>query len=270
MQRLSAPRAAPTRRWLIALVALISASLTALSSLPAAYLAPVFLRLTQNHLRLDEVSGTLWQGQAVLTLQSGVAEPARLPGTFAWTFDPLSLWLGQLNVTVRNTAVLDTALNIRVSISGRTQANSGSAHLPAATLVGWGAPWNTIGPGGSLLFSWAAIDTNSAAAGARTADSFLDLRWIDATSRLTVVNPLGTYHLNIMGLAPGSKIHLETLSGPMEVLGDGTIGSAGDVRFQGLARVRPGTDERTANQVGSVVSLFGPHHGDEVAINVGI
>jgi general secretion pathway protein N len=253
--------------WLLAAVSLLAGLLVVSLSLPVNYLTGAVERLTGHRLRLDSATGTIWSGQAVLTLvPSHQAHDARrLPGVFSWQVHPLSMWRGDLEIEWHNQTVLDHPLLTVLGVN-RIRVSSGQATVPAEILAGLGAPWNTVGPGGTLALSWGAFDSTNRT----TQPGAMTLRWTGASSRLTPVSPLGDYQLQASGWSAGARIGLETLSGPMEVQGNGTITASGELRFSGRAHARDNTDERTTNQVNSVISLFGPHHGDEVAINIGM
>jgi general secretion pathway protein N len=93
--------------------------------------------------------------------------------------------------------------------------------------------------------------------------------WQFASSALTPVAPFGHYRLLAEGGFPKTRLKLSTLSGPLELTGDGTIDEAGNMRFTGRARAQPGADASTRAQLAGLVSLLGRRDGDSAILSIG-
>jgi general secretion pathway protein N len=251
-------------------VALCAGLFVVLTQAPASFLAGVVKDWSRGRIELGDVSGTIWRGQAAVILGSGDPDPARrtrLPGLTAWR---IGAWpLGSLNLTLSNAALLDTPLSLHLDRARNATVEADRLHLPADVLVGVGAPWNTIQPGGELVLEWDPLQVNPAAAGTLQIRGQLRGEWIDASSSLSPVVPFGHYRIEADGIFPGAQVRLETVSGPMEMSGSGTIAQGNLLKFQGTAQVRAGTDATVATQLSGLISLLGPHAGDGASLNFG-
>jgi general secretion pathway protein N len=252
----------------IAVAAVAGIAAVVLTQAPAELFAPAVASRTQGHVQLADVSGTIWRGQAAIVLTPGDPEATtrtRLPGQISWRIDPRQLFLGMLDVTVRNEALLDAPLALRLDAAGNGTIDADRLRLPASTLVGLGAPWTTIQPGGELELQW---DTLHIAGD--TLHGGLRAEWTGASSRLSPVVPFGHYRVVTDGIYPGATLRLETLSGPMELTGSGTIAGGNRLQFHGSAQVRPGTDTQVAAQLSGLISLLGVRNANGATLTFGM
>ena len=134
---------------------------------------------------------------------------------------------------------------------------AGRARLPAAVLVAFGAPFNTIRPGGDLDVSWSALHL-----AAREVTGHTDLAWTDARSVLSPVVPLGSFRLTLDGRGGRTEILLATLRGPLQLTGRGSA-DVRKVKFTGTAdaapEFRPG--------LGALLSVLGRRAGDKAVLD---
>jgi general secretion pathway protein N len=93
--------------------------------------------------------------------------------------------------------------------------------------------------------------------------------WQFASSALTTVAPFGHYRLLATGGYPGTRLALSTVSGPLELNGDGTIDETGNLRFTGRARAMAGADPFTRAQLAGLVLLLGRRDGDSAILSFG-
>ena len=247
--------------------ALGAALVVVLVQAPAGFLALAVSHASHGRIDLGEATGTVWRGQAAVVLASGGSggvDRSRLPGQTSWRIEPWPLLTGRLDVTLSNPAVFDTPLRLRVDRARAATLDAGTLHLPAQVLVGLGAPWNTIEPGGEIRLDWDGLQL---AAG--TLHGALRAEWIGASSRLCPVVPFGRYRLEADGIFPGASVRLVTLAGPMEMTGSGTIADGLHLHFQGRAQVRAGTDAAVAAQLSGLISLLGLRDGDGAILHIG-
>jgi general secretion pathway protein N len=263
---------APPRPFLRVLLPVAAALLAALGVMlwqaPASYLSSALSRASGGRVELGEVEGTVWRGQGALLLDPGGGHAGgrtRLPGTTRWRVAALPLLFGNLHVELANPAVLEAPLDLHLDRARNGSLEADRLRLPAEALVGLGAPWNTVEPGGQLTLEW---DTLRLSAGELRGG--LRLQWDGASSRLSPVVPFGSYRVECDGVFPGAQLSLRTLAGPMEMNGDGTIDADHRLQFRGTARVRPGTDAATATQLAGLITLLGPRDGDAAVLNFGI
>ncbi len=249
------------------LVVLGAAIATVLVIAPAQWAAAVLAKTTQGRVLLAETTGTLWNGQATLVFapsaDAGVAR-ASLPERLAWRLSPWSLLAGTVNLTVSHPSALTQALPIRATLDGRVETGGTTLRLPASLLVGLGAPWNTVRPGGVISVTWDRIAIDSG-----RLQSNLVAEWQFASSALSPVSPFGHYRLLTNGVFPGTQLNLLTISGPLELTGSGTITEGGRLRFQGLARAAPSADAAVKTQLTGLISLLGRRDGESAILNFG-
>ena len=249
--------------------AVVALLLTVLVIAPAQWAASSLERATGGRLELAEASGTLWNGSALLVLASSSASGASratLPERLSWRLSPWALLVGQIDLTLTHPSALAQPLTVRAPLrgGGSTTLSATTLRLPASLLVGVGAPWNTIRPGGILLLNWDRLVVD-----AGHLQGNISGEWQYASSALTPVSPMGHYRLQTNGIWPGTQLELLTISGPLELKGSGTIPEGGRLRFQGRAQALAGTDPGVKAQLTGLISLLGRRDGEGALLNFG-
>lgn len=235
--------------WLLA--GLLTVSITAIASVPAAWLVPLIERQTDGRFSLAEVEGSLWQGSAVLGAAAARDEalaPA-LPGRCSWRISPLVL-LGVVNIKLENSSVTAQPISIRGDWS-RWEISPGSLNVPADGLSALGAPFNTIQLAGHLRASWPALQVAREGRELRV-NGKLQIDLTQVISALSPVKPLGAYRLRIDLQGANAKLDLQSVSGPLILSGKGEV-ARGALRFSGEASAQEGEDARLS----SLMSLLG-------------
>lgn len=248
------------------LVALLATALTIAAIAPAQWMAHLVRNLSQGRVDLADASGSIWSGQATLVVGSSERGSSRvsLAEPMTWKLAPWSLLAGVIDLSLAHPSALSRPLALRATFARRLDAGPATLRLPASLLAGFGAPWNTIRPGGVLTIKWDRLIVD---AGRVQGD--LVAEWQFASSALTPVSPFGHYRLQTSGTYPGTQLNLLTLSGPLELTGNGTIAEGGRLRFQGVARALPGTDPGVKVQLAGLIALLGRREGDTALLNFG-
>ena len=258
------------RTALYLLAALVVLVVTILVVAPAQWLAGVVQASTQGRVELAEARGSLWEGSAVLVLVPPSVEQgatrASLPERLSWRLNPWPLIIGQLDLTLSHPSALSQPLAIHAPLfgGGTTTLGATTVRLPASLLVGLGAPWNTLRPGGVLALNWDRLQIAP-----RRLEGNFAAEWQYASSALTPVSPMGHYRLKTNGVWPGTQLELLTISGPLELKGNGTIPEGGRLRFSGRAQALPGTDPGVKAQLTGLISLLGRRDGEGALLNFG-
>lgn len=251
-------------RWIgFLLVAVVAMIATVAALAPAQWAAGAVRSATGGRVDLAETSGSLWRGQATVVLASSSAPGsarASLPERLSWTLSPWSLLVGTLDLTLSHPSALSQPLSVRVSPGSPLVLGTTTLRLPASLLVGLGAPWNTVRPGGVLTINWDRLQLSPG-----RMQGSLGAEWQFASSSLTPVSPFGHYRLVTNGQYPGTTLQLQTISGPLELTGSGTIAEGGRLRFDGVARPVPGTDPAVKTQLSGLISLLGPRRDSDTA-----
>jgi general secretion pathway protein N len=239
-------------RALFALLLLLAVLATLAIRAPAAWIADALAAHTP--LRLVDPRGSVWQGSAQLGISNG-RQTTLLPGRVAWTM--AGLRSGRLWARLSHDWL---TAPVELGVDPRSVAVAkGSARLPAAALAAGGAPFNTLRPGGLLELAW--TDAVLERGGALTGE--LQVDWRDAKSALSPVVPLGTYRLRVAGRGGPASLELRTLSGPLEMRGNGRI-EGSHVKFSGVAAAE--RDMRPA--LDGLLGLLGVRSGDKVLLAV--
>lgn len=228
--------------WVMA--GLLTASVTALASAPAAWLVPLIDRQTGGRFSMADVQGSLWRGSAIIGAAAARDEPLAplLPGRCAWQISPMVL-LGRLDIQFENPSVTPQAITIRGDWS-RWEIGPGSFSLPADGLSALGAPLNTIQPAGTLRASWPLLQVVREGREVKVTGK-LQIDLTQMVSALSPVKPLGAYRLHIDFRGDSSKLDLQSLSGPLLLTGQGEI-VRGALRFSGKASAQEGEENRLA------------------------
>jgi general secretion pathway protein N len=257
------------RKILFVLAAVAGLLATALVIAPAQWAASALKNAAGGRIELADASGTAWSGSGLLVLASSpdpAAPRATLPERLSWRLSPWSLIVGQLDLTVTHPSALSQPLSVRAPLFGAGVAtlSATTLRLPASLLIGVGAPWNTIRPGGILLVNWDRLQI-----GSDRIQGNVVAEWQYASSALTPVSPMGHYRLQTNGIWPGTQLDLLTISGPLELKGSGTIAAGGRLRFTGRAQAMAGTDPGVKAQLTGLISLLGRRDGEGALLNFG-
>jgi general secretion pathway protein N len=255
-------------RWIgYGLVVLITIVIGTLVLAPAQWMSALVRQATAGRVDLAETRGSFWSGDATLVLASGTAPGsmrASLPERLTWKLSPLALLTGSIDLTLAHPSALAQPLRVRAGLDRRLEAGPTTLRLPASLLIGLGAPWNTVRPGGVVSVTWDRLAVEP-----RRFQGNITAEWQFASSNLTPVSPFGHYRLLTNGVFPGTQLNLLTISGPLELTGSGTIGEGGRLRFQGVARAVPGTDPAIKTQLTGLISLLGRRDGESAILNFG-
>ncbi len=257
-----------SRAWIVAAAGGALAALVTCAALaPAQWADGAVRRVSGGHVELAEATGTIWNGSGTLVLASGGSRDvarAGLPDPLSWHLNPWALLFGDFELTLRHPSALMGPWQISAYMGGRMQLGAATLRLPAAMLTGLGAPWNTVRPGGIISLHTDGVEfARGQFQGSVTAE------WEYASSALTPVSPIGHYRLQTSGQYPGTRLQLQTISGPLELAGSGTIGEGGRLRFEGIARPQATADPATKTQLTGLISLLGRREGDAAILSFG-
>jgi general secretion pathway protein N len=239
---------------------------------PASWLAAAVASATDQRLLLAEVRGTVWNGSAIPVLSAGPdsRDAATLPGRLQWTIG----WRGfgaELRLSQPCCMAQPLVFGLQPGL-GRFRARllpqpgGAAARWPAAWLSGLGTPWNTLQLNGNLFFVSPGM-TIEWVQGRWRMDGRADIELRNASSRLSPLDPLGSYRFSISGdpANPGTSVlSLATMEGALRLSGSGTWGATG-VRFRGEASADAG-DEAALN---NLLNIIGRRSGARSVIAIG-
>ena len=218
-----------------------------------------------GRVRLEAPRGTVWNGSGLLVLAGGNAslDAVALPSRVSWRLRPglEGMWL-----TLSADCCTPSPWRLRMTVSrdsfGLEFADGPATHWPAQLLAGLGTPWNTLGLDGRLTATTQALRLQWNAQGLRMdGRAVLELR--DATTRLTPLQPVGSYRLQVEG-GDTPRLRLDTPEGALQLSGTGQwVGR--HLRFTGEARALPGTEAVLDN----VLNIIGQRQGARSLITLG-
>lgn len=242
--------------WL--LVAVLSNAAVLLALFPAAWITPQFSKATAGHVNLVNPAGSLWHGSASLMLAAGsdMSAATLLPGRIEWHTSFWPLFVGRVHMTMLQSEAMPTPITVDATRRGAT-LSQGALAVPASLLTGLGAPFNTLDLEGNVQLAWSEWRSFE-----REAFGQLTVTLLDASSRVSLVKPLGSYRVAIQAEGDRSTVDLSTIKGPLMLNGHGTV-SAGSTMFNGTASAAP---EARDNLAGLLNLLGRPVGPDTVAL----
>jgi general secretion pathway protein N len=237
---------------------------------PATWLANAVASGTGERLLLSDARGTVWSGSAIAVLTGGPGsrDASSLPGRLEWTLRPKGLGL---ELRARHACCLNDTVSVHLKPGlGRMTVTLAPkpdwiGQWPGALLGGLGTPWNTLQLGGSLRLMSQGLKLELVQ-GRWIVDGQAEIDMLQASSRVSTLEPLGSYRFSLTGSAGGSsQLRLSTLEGALQLNGEGTAGPNG-VRFRGEARAATAADESALN---NLLNIIGRRNGAVSVISIG-
>lgn len=220
--------------------------------MPASWLAWGINRYTQGTLRLDPISGSVWNGTGRLVLYYPQTVPHDF-GSAEWRLNPLWLFTGRIQMHWHADSA-EQRINTTLRFGGnQLQLLETEIALPASTVSSFYPPASLISPQGQV-----SLRAEKLAIGRNGLEGNAEIQWQNASSSLSTVQPLGNYRLEIIGAGETATFRLNTTQGALELTGQGQWqAKTGQIQFTGstLARERAGELE-------SLLKLLGEDQGN--------
>lgn len=232
---------------------------------PARWLTALVLQASGGHAVLAAPRGSFWQGSAQLVLSGGAGslDAVALPGQVSWRIRPA--WTG-LDLQLNADCCMQQAWRLQARPAGwggvQLALSDSQSQWPAALLSGLGTPWNTVQAQGQLAAS--TQDLNARWTQGRLAlAGRLQLDALQISSRLSTLQPMGSYRLLLQGGSPPT-LALSTLDGSLVLTGQGRwVGQR--LVFDGAASATPGSVDALSN----LLNIIGRRNGATAVIKVG-
>ena len=242
---------------------------------PARWAAWAAQQASEGRVVLGDASGTVWAGQARVTLTGGPGsrDALTLPGQLQWR---LGWDATAARVTLRHTEVMPAPVAFKfqphwagwsLALLPSPSPQAGAlAQWPAAWLAALGTPWNTLQPSGQLRLTSPGLSLQWAQ-GRLKLDGTLVLEAADMASRLSTLPRLGSYRAVIQGggsAVETATLRLSTLDGPLQLSGTGQwMGPR--FRLRGEASAAPGQEAALQN----LLNLVGRRDGARSILSIG-
>ena len=261
-------RSTPSHPAVVWWAAALGGLMALLAHAPARWLANPIHHATNGRVELSAPQGTVWSGQAWLTLTGGENSHDRvtLPSPVVWTVH------GATTLTLQAACCLPQPLTLRWQPGWGSQSLQIPNHRslwPASLLTGLGAPWNTLQLQAVLAMDTPGLVWHWHAGRAPQLQGSATLDVLDASSRLSTVRPLGSYRLSAQwpdtqAASTEPTVQLSTLSGSLLLDGQGQW-LGGRLRLQGEATAAPGREDALNN----LMNLLGRRVNGRTLIKIG-
>jgi general secretion pathway protein N len=260
------------KRWGVA-GALVGGLVGLIAFAPAAWLANGVASATNQRLLLSDARGTIWSGSAVpvLTGGPGSRDASALPGRMEWTLGLKGLGFelrARQACCLNGTVALQLQPGLgRMNVTLVPQAGGWVGQWPSAWLGGLGTPFNTLQLGGAIRLTSPGISFESVQ-GRWLVRGRADVELVNASSRLSTLDTLGSYRLTLNGDASNAgtaQLTLTTLEGALQLSGSGTWGASG-VRFRGEARAASSDFDIVLS---NLLNIIGRRDGARSVISIG-
>jgi len=221
-------------RWLQIFLFLIVFLAVIIILAPASLVTGLLERATAGRLTMAQTEGTLWRGAGVLLLQH---DNKFLPlGHYVWRISPAAN-LSQVAVSVDTGSDKPTQMLIS-PWRNEVEVSQGSASLPAQLLSVFAPQLLPYRLSGELVLKTEHFKlTPNSNNGTVTVD------WKQATSGLTDIAPLGDYRILLQGAGADMKVSLSTLTGKLQLAGNGQMQFGRALTFNGTAQAAPDQKE---------------------------
>lgn len=238
---------------------------------PAAWLGTAVRVASAGHVLLTDATGSVWRGQARLTLTGGAGsrDVLTLPGQLGWG---LSISGMALALTLDQPCCLAQPLRLRIEPGfGRwalvlPPAAGGIGQWPAAWLSALGTPWNTLQLSGVVRLATTGLRMEQVQ-GRWRLDGAVTADFEQMASRLSTLPRLGSYRVALRGGGTGADaatVALSTSAGPLLLAGEGQWSGA-RLRFRGEASAAEGSESALQN----LLNLLGRRDGARAILLIG-
>ncbi len=233
------------RIWLLLLLAYGAVLLV---TAPAGMLGTLLRLASNERIELANTDGTVWNGTAnpVLHLHSGELV---VLDRVQWKLALLKAFTGKLAIELLWTDAPHSFPMEAVIAPGQVELRHAHIPFPALLLGEVSAPLKPAALRGRIILDSDGLRiTRQGILGSATAD------WINASSSLSQVSPLGNYHLTFTGTPDGLSTTLQTTSGALLLSGTGQFTNTTGLHFTGEAQASNGNEEA----LGDLLSHLGP------------
>jgi general secretion pathway protein N len=221
------------RRWLAYLAFGLAAYLLfLLGTAPAGFLAWGLARVSDQALIIGGTSGTAWHGRGRLLVRQ-TANSVQDLGNVEWRLQGLQLMLARLAMKI-DLIGPESTMHGTIAISPRQVGLESARVAASARMLGeLYVPARLFAPQGQLRLSSHRLMLDRQGLHGNAA-----VLWEQAGSKLSRVQPLGDYRLDLASDGGRVDLKLSTVRGPLDLAGKGVwdIGGGGTLNITGIAQ----------------------------------
>lgn len=189
---------------------------------PATLIDAGLQQWSEGRMRLVNAEGTLWSGGGQLELRNAEAQSLSSTG-LRWQSAARNLMTAQLGWHI-DLAGQAQAAQLLASLRW-IELNDFNLTLPAAAAAAMAPALAGYGVGGLLHIQAPRLRFGT------DASVSTNVKWLDASTLLAPVAPLGSYELQVDGTGEGLALELQTLAGPLHLQGQGTALSGAGLQY---------------------------------------
>lgn len=215
------------------LIGIISFFLFLFIFAPAQLMSIALSKLVNSQLGLAAAQGSFWKGSAHVLIDNADNHANSLDiGTISWNTQPLQLLIGKFIVSLTWNQGMPFWVTIDKS---RLNIEHADLVLPAKIISVLVPSLKVAQLGGHLL-----VHCDNFSLTRKDILGQMDIDWHQASSPLSIINPVGDYHAKLNGKGNGLSIQLTTLNdGPLMMQGNGSWAEKEDLHFEGTAEAKP-------------------------------
>lgn len=227
----------------LTIIGLISFCLGLFIYSPAQLMGIVLHRFSENRLSLAYANGSFWQGNGHILLNNlDLNNPDQQGdsvdlGKLAWNTQIMQLLTGK--IAAHLTWNQEVPFWVTVD-SSRVHIEHATFNLPADIISTLVPSLKTAQLGGQI-----EVHCENFSLAKREILGQLEIDWNQASSPLSIINPLGNYHTKFEGKGESLALQLNTLSaGPLLIKGSGRWTENGGFHFEGIAEADPASKKQ--------------------------
>jgi general secretion pathway protein N len=213
-------------------------------TVPASVLSRILDHASDGRVALANTKGTLWNGSANPVIHRRGGGLITLT-TLHWDVAVPALFTGKLSAQLQWDDESQTVPMEVIASIGQVEARHVYVPLSAILLDDVSEFLKPAALRGQVILrSEALLINKQSVQGAATAD------WMNASSLLSSIAPLGNYHFTFSSSPAGLDITLSTTSGALLLAGQGRFSPATGLDFRGTAQAASGKEEALRELLG--------------------
>jgi len=210
---------------------------TLIVTTPSSVLSPIIKNASQGRVELANTQGTIWNGAANPVLHQhggGIITLTRLH----WKISTQTIFTGKLSSQIQWDDELQTIPMGIIASLGKIEIHHAYFPLSAILLDEASKFLKPAGLRGKVILrSDSLLISQQGLQGLATAD------WLNASSLLSSISPLGNYHFTFSANKDGVGITLNTVKGALILAGQGRFSASRGLNFKGTAQATKEKEE---------------------------